>query len=74
MFNIISNMLLIITYICNTNKLVLCWINECYQISYKLYNKQYTYFFYTTHGTIKIQNSYIFSLLNYSYNYFNLFI
>ena len=38
-------MLFIITYICNTKILVKCWIIECYQISFKLYNKQHTYFF-----------------------------
>ena len=44
MFNIISNMLFIITCIFNTNKLVISWINEYYQISHKLYNKGHTYF------------------------------
>ena len=50
-------MLFIITYICNTNKLDKCWINECYQISYKLYNKQPTYYF-AQRTQKKIQNVY----------------
>ena len=60
-------MLFIIIYKCNTNKLVIFWINECYQISYKLYNKQHTYFF--TQGT-----QYFLVKCDYSCNYFNLFI
>ena len=35
-------MLFSITYKCNTNKLFKCWINECFQISHKLYNKHQT--------------------------------
>ena len=38
-------LLYIIIYKYNTNKLVIYRINECYQISYKLYNKQHTHFF-----------------------------
>ena len=48
------------------------WINECFQIIYKLYKKHQTYFFSQRNTNIKMV--YFLVNSNYRYNYFNLII
>ena len=66
-------MLFITTFICNTNKLVISWINECFQISNNLCNKYHMYFF-TQRSQKKYKIGIFLVYPNYSCNYLNIFI